>query len=484
MKRIKHYHCHLPGVMVLIFMVHSLFAQGGIPLSVDMAQFRDAKNNPYLEIYYAVPDNAIHYIKNDRGLYVSKAVMDLMIYKGDSLWANKVWKVEKTRQDSLELEKSRQMIDMFRYFLDEPTTYRVVMHIRDLTQENRIDSIETEIHCRMFSDKSLELSDVQLASKIQKASPGSSNVFNKRNYEVIPNPTLIFGENAPVLYYYFEVYNVMKNVPGNIYKCMAFLKDASGKVVEGLGSPSRTKRKRYDNTVEMGIINVSKLPSGQYYFVYGVSDSSGNLIKTREKKIFIYNPSIAGTTLAKRTGVIKSGSFGELDTMNEEALDQEFKYMRYITSKEDRNFYKNLTNLQAKREFIYSLWNSYQNAEGVDPMTFRKIYLGRIQEANNRYQESGKKGWETDRGRVFVLYGAPTNIERFPNSPQNKPYQIWTYDYLRGQGGVVFIFADRFGFNKYELLHSTLRGELQDPFWRRYILVGPQQQIESGIIRR
>ncbi len=60
------------------------------------------------------------------------------------------------------------------------------------------------------------------------------------------------------------------------------------------------------------------------------------------------------------------------------------------------------------------------------------------------------------------------------------PYQIWTYNHLLGQGGVIFVFADRFGFNRFELIHSTLREELQDPFWQRFIVVGPQDGVQPG----
>ena len=52
------------------------------------------------------------------------------------------------------------------------------------------------------------------------------------------------------------------------------------------------------------------------------------------------------------------------------------------------------------------------------------------------------------------------------------PYESWSYDNLKGQGGVVFVFADRSGFNNYEQIHSTLQGELYDAEWQRLITRG------------
>jgi hypothetical protein len=49
-----------------------------------------------------------------------------------------------------------------------------------------------------------------------------------------------------------------------------------------------------------------------------------------------------------------------------------------------------------------------------------------------------------------------------------KPYEIWHYYNL--QGGVIFVFGDRRGFGRFELLHSTLVGEIKDENWM-YLLM-------------
>ena len=43
-----------------------------------------------------------------------------------------------------------------------------------------------------------------------------------------------------------------------------------------------------------------------------------------------------------------------------------------------------------------------------------------------------KIGWKTDRGRIFILYGEPSEIERFPNQMDTKPYEIWHYNDIEG----------------------------------------------------
>ncbi|HSD62676.1 MAG TPA: GWxTD domain-containing protein, partial [Ignavibacteriaceae bacterium] len=97
----------------------------------------------------------------------------------------------------------------------------------------------------------------------------------------------------------------------------------------------------------------------------------------------------------------------------------------------------------------------------------KKEYFGRVEKANKLYTNIQRKGWKTDRGRVLLLYGDPSEIERYPNQVDTKPYEIWHYNDL--EGGVIFIFADLTGFSDYQLVHSTKRGEIQDVDWQNRI---------------
>jgi hypothetical protein len=86
---------------------------------------------------------------------------------------------------------------------------------------------------------------------------------------------------------------------------------------------------------------------------------------------------------------------------------------------------------------------------------------------NKRYGSISREGWQSDRGRVYLLYGEADDIQRFPSSDDAKPYEVWEYNQI--ENGVVFVFIDRSGFGDYQLVHSTKRGELQDEGWERYL---------------
>jgi len=70
---------------------------------------------------------------------------------------------------------------------------------------------------------------------------------------------------------------------------------------------------------------------------------------------------------------------------------------------------------------------------------------------------------------VYLVYGQPSEIDRYPNQTDTRPYEIWYYYDM--EGGGQFIFGDITGFSDFMLLHSTKRGELRDDGWQRRIVV-------------
>ena len=145
--------------------------------------------------------------------------MQMNIYENDSLWANRAWKIEKTVKDTALLTKNEQIVDGFRYLHENRATYKIDLYVKDINQTNGvIDSVSTEVEANIFSSSQLEISDVEIATGIKRKEETSSQQFVKSLYEVIPNPGALFGEGSSEVYYYYEAYNLLKNVPGEKYK--------------------------------------------------------------------------------------------------------------------------------------------------------------------------------------------------------------------------------------------------------------------------
>ncbi len=113
----------------------------------------------------------------------------------------------------------------------------------------------------------------------------------------------------------------------------------------------------------------------------------------------------------------------------------------------------------------------------VNRTVYDNFFLAKAKKAGTQVMEGErvvsvgieKSYIKTDRGRILILYGQPNEIERHTNSMDTDPYEIWNYYSL--DGGSEFIFADRNGFGRYELLHSSYYKELQNPNWYSLISI-------------
>ena len=133
------------------------------------------------------------------------------------------------------------------------------------------------------------------------------------------------------------------------------------------------------------------------------------------------------------------------------------EHFRLILSARERDIYDNLEEDAAVR-FYSAYW--------LGRTEQRQQFEIRCSESE-RYSGAFKDGWETDRGRVYVIYGAPDDIEAFLFQGDRIPYEIWYYHESMNER---FIFADRWGLGEYEQIFSTLEGEISYSNWEEMML--------------
>ena len=208
-------------------------------------------------------------------------------------------------------------------------------------------------------------------------------------------------------------------------------------------------------------MNLSALIGGTYFFQVSLKDTSKSVLASTTKKFFVYKPGAPGEKLAAASDSDVASS--EYAVMSEPDLDQEFDHSRYISIETERRQYELLTDLNAKRRFHFEFWRRHNPDPLAPPSAFKGEYQKRVEYANQHLSTGFRGGWKTDRGRVYIVYGAYDEIERFPSSSESNPYEIWHYNNL--QGGVIFVFVDRNGLGDYLLVHSSHRDELRDEYW-------------------
>ena len=91
---------------------------------------------------------------------------------------------------------------------------------------------------------------------------------------------------------------------------------------------------------------------------------------------------------------------------------------------------------------------------------FHVQHYARWDYANESFaSRSYQKGWTTDRGRIFIVYGPPAESENRGVQIDTRAHEIWRYYNIPGYGEGIFVFVDEQGHGDYRLYHSNIRGE-------------------------
>jgi GWxTD domain-containing protein len=99
-----------------------------------------------------------------------------------------------------------------------------------------------------------------------------------------------------------------------------------------------------------------------------------------------------------------------------------------------------------RKEAWNRFWKRRDPTPGTPENEFRDEFFARVRYVDEHFSVLGP-GWRSDRGRVYIQYGPPDEIESNPMNVDSPAYEIWTYV----SQGRRFIFVDYDGYGRYEL---------------------------------
>ena len=151
----------------------------------------------------------------------------------------------------------------------------------------------------------------------------------------------------------------------------------------------------------------------------------------------------------------------ELDTPYKTWLNED---VIYIISPEERAAFLQLATNEEREQFIEQFWLRRSSNPDLPGNDFKEEHYRRIAYANEHFA-SGIPGWKTDRGRIYIIWGKPDEIESHPTggtwerpmdqgggSTSTYPWEMWRYRYLEGvQENVELEFVDPSGSGEYHL---------------------------------
>jgi len=150
----------------------------------------------------------------------------------------------------------------------------------------------------------------------------------------------------------------------------------------------------------------------------------------------------------------------------------------YIITDEEKTSFKRLSTDEEREQFIEQFWLRRDPTPDTQENEYKEEHYRRIAYANERFA-SGIPGWKADRGRIYITFGPPDEIEDHPSggtyqrpieegggTTSTFPFQKWRYRYLDGIGNDVMI----------EFVDTTMTGEFRmtmDPSEKDALLYVP-----------
>ena len=145
--------------------------------------------------------------------------------------------------------------------------------------------------------------------------------------------------------------------------------------------------------------------------------------------------------------------FKELDTSYKHWLNED---VPYIITDEERSAFLQLSNDEERDQFIEQFWLRRDPTPDTVENEYKEEHYRRIAYANEHFA-AGIPGWKTDRGRMYITFGPPDEIESHPTggfyerpaeegggSTSTYPFEQWRYRYIEGVGQEVIVeFVDQ-----------------------------------------
>jgi GWxTD domain-containing protein len=144
--------------------------------------------------------------------------------------------------------------------------------------------------------------------------------------------------------------------------------------------------------------------------------------------------------------------------MDETDIEKYLHQIKYIATDKEINLFQKLDK-QGKQEFLLQFWKSKDPTPETPKNEFMLQHFQRIDYCEKHF----RNGINGDRGRVYIQYGPPVDIQRSVSTlAYSRPVEIWTYSI---EGRIEFVFVDRTNDDNYVLMHSTHPDEISNPGW-------------------
>ena len=430
----------------------TLLSQGSqLRAYLDTKQFYAPNEGNYLEVYFQFVGHSIRYLPVPEGLKGELAIR--IELKKDS---------ETILTDAYRLESPLMKDSIVEDFYDikripiRPGEYTFSISLTDLNSENKPVNTSFPVTIEAL-ESGVTASDIQT---IEYAFPTEQlNGFTKSGYYMIPRLSTFYPKELKSIPVYLELYQTHQ-LTDTIFGVKQWISSTdTGKEIEEYTSYS--KHKVGEVVPVLRNVNIANLTTGKYALNYSVI--SKNMAELVTQRYFFERSNDIEVSYDVETLVLDPTFQASLTT------DSVSYFLESLIPISKPAEIKNILSVlkskdeDRQRRHLQAFWSK---TTPENPSESWIKYKMQVQLVERLYANNFQEGFETDRGRVYLQYGSPTNIIQREVSSTEYPYEIWQYNKIGQFSNRRFIFYNPdLVNNAYRLLHSDMLGELKNPAW-------------------
>lgn len=433
---------------------------------LDFKTFYIPGEGPFLETILEFDGSSLEYTEpNEEGLQNANVQITIIIRQGEEVVdfrkldiSSPVKQVDQLPEDFMDMQ--RFSIPNGKYTLD--------LELTDLNDDQSESiSLEQEVYIEVFPDLPF-ISDITFVKAYNKADVPTE--LTKSGYNILPYVNSYFPSDVTKLAFYVELYNAdMQFGKDEKYALSYFVLDEEDKIAKGI--------QRYDRlqaepaTPILKILDITDLPTGDYKLVVEMRDKSNQAVASRLLSFYRNNQVVEQEEAFEPTLDLDVESTFTMRFTDRDTLLEHIESTWPILTNLERNavqYTLQEADINILRKFFYTVW---ERRDPDNPSGAWEEYEEQVQKVQEAYGTRVKKGYQTDRGRVYLQYGEPNTIVKRYNDLDAYPYEIWHY-YKVGRFNnkrLIFYNPDLVT-NDFELLNSDIPGEVRNDRWVLMVL--------------
>lgn len=445
------------GVFILLTLIYWQSKSSDLSVYYYYSPFYSAEVGNYIETYLTVVGNSAEFTKEENGKY--KAMVEITMLFNQDGQVKEFRKYNLKSPEVNDTSSKPNFIDLQRINLKEGL-YNFELKVKDLQNANSKEFVFHDIITIAHNPKEIQFSGVEY---LEKFSPTKeSNPLTRNGYDMVPYVADFYPSNIKNFAFYLEIYNtIVVFGEGQEFLLQYYIESISQQ------KPStyytRTKKQKAASVIPlMGEFSIDGLETGNYNFVVEIRNKENKVVSTKKSFFQRSNPKqkIQWENL-DQVNVMQTFVEGitSVDTLLEYINE-----LYPISDGADLTYAQNAIksrDLSYMQKYFYAFWKAKNYSL---PEEEWKKYKEQVDYVNKLYGSQIKKGYESDRGRVYLQYGAPNNTTQNNSSNNINPYEIWHYYIIDNQRDGVFLFYNPEIMGKdYTLIYSNAKKELCKP---------------------